>query len=282
MATDLPIPSYVVRANRPMHSSSFKDIWAYRELLFLLIRRDFISAYKQTALGPLWFVVQPVANALVFTLVFGLFVGLPTGAVPPFIFFMAGTIIWSLFANSVNKVSSTFISSTSLFQKVYFPRLIIPLSLIFTNLLNFLVQLLIFFVFVLIFWLRGSPIELSAKILLLPIVWFQAMTLGLGVGCIIASWTVRYRDLQMAVGFGMQLWMYGSCVIYPRSAVPEHLQWLLTLNPMAAIVECFRNAILGGRLDWVSWGISLIVTLLIAIIGIWLFGKSEGTATDSV
>jgi len=274
---------YEVSAERTVSSSRLKDIWNYRELLFLLIKRDFISGYKQTVLGPLWFIIQPVMTALIFSFVFGKIANLPTDKLPPFIFYMSGTIVWSFFANCVTKTSYTFIGNTALFQKVYFPRMVVPISLIVTNLLNFLIQLMILIVFMIIFIVRGAPIDPNYKVIILPAILLQVVLLGLGLGCIISSLTVRYRDLNMAVGFGMQLWMYASCVFFPRSMVPPEYQWVLTLNPMVSIIECFRYTLLGvGQVEIYQWLISVAITLLIAVTGLWMFRRSEGTFTDSV
>ena len=274
---------FVISTNTRQHSSSLREIWRYRELLQLLIRRDFISAYKQTVLGPLWFFIQPVMTSLVFTVVFGQIAKLSTDTLPPFIFYMSGIIVWSFFSNCVTKTSYTFLGNTSVFNKIYFPRIIAPISQIFTNLLNFLVQFGILTAFVLYFIFRGAPIHPNYKLIILPVVLVQIMVLGLGIGCIIAALTVRYRDLNMAVGFSLQLWMYASCIFYPRSIVPEKFQWLMTLNPMASIIECFRYTFLGiGQVEIYQWAISGGLTLLTGLIGFWMFVKSEGTFTDSI
>jgi lipopolysaccharide transport system permease protein len=275
-------PTYVVEADKLL-SSHPKDLWAYRELFLLLVKRDFVAVYKQTVLGPLWFFVQPFLASLVFIVVFSQIARLPTTDLPPLVYYMSGIIVWSFFSNSLSQVASTFLTSGGIFRKIYFPRLIVPFSQISMNFLNFIGQLLVLFGVILCYEFSGRRIELSLKILALPLILTDMALLALGLGCIIAAATVKYRDLNIIVGYTLNLWMYGSLVIYPRSAVPGNLQWLLALNPMASFVECYRSSIFGTEHALIEPAItSTLMTIVIAIIGIWCFAKAEGTFTDSI
>ena len=275
-------PTYVVDADKLL-SSHPKELWAYRELFLLLVKRDFVAAYKQTVLGPLWFFVQPFLASLVFMVVFGQIARLPTTDLPPLVFYMSGIIAWNYFSNCMTQVSATFLGSGGLFRKIYFPRLIIPLSQISMNFLNFIAQLLVLFAVIMVFELSGRRIDIGPKILALPGILLAMALLALGLGCLIASATVKYRDLNIVVGYTLNLWMFGSFVIYPRSMVPDRLQWLMNLNPMASLIECYRSSLFGtehAQTQPALIAVSMIVVVLIA--GIWCFVRAEGTFTDSI
>jgi lipopolysaccharide transport system permease protein len=275
-------PTYIVDADR-VQSSRLKDLWAYRELFLLLVKRDFVAVYKQTVLGPLWFFVQPFLASVVYMVVFGQIARLPTTNLPPLVFYMSGIIVWSFFSNCLIQVAATFLSSGPLFHKIYFPRIIVPLSQITMNLLNFVAQLLVLLVVIAFYELNGRRIELGIKMLALPLVLGVMSVLALGLGCLIASATVNYRDLNMIVGYALNLWMYGSLVIYPRSAVPSNLLWLLTLNPMASLIECYRSSLFGTEHTEVQPAIvATAITLIAVVAGLWCFSKAEGTFTDSI
>jgi lipopolysaccharide transport system permease protein len=275
-------PTYVVEADK-LISTSPRDLWAYRELYLLLVKRDFVAVYKQTVLGPLWFFVQPFLASLVFIIVFSQIARLPTTNLPPLVYYMSGIIVWNYFSNCLSQVSSTFLSSGGIFRKIYFPRLIVPFSQISMNFLNFIGQLIVLFGVIACYQLAGRHIELTFKILALPFILGDMALLALGLGCIIAAATVKYRDLNMIVGYTLNLWMYGSLVIYPRSAVPQNLQWLLELNPMASFVECYRSSLFNTEHAWVQPAIlATAMTFAFLVIGIWCFAKAEGTFTDSI
>jgi lipopolysaccharide transport system permease protein len=275
-------PTYVVDADK-LQSSHPRDLWAYRELFLLLVKRDFVAVYKQTVLGPLWFLVQPFLASLVFMIVFGRIARLPTTNLPPLVFYMSGIIVWSFFSNCLTQVAATLLSSGPLFRKIYFPRMIVPLSQITMNLLNFVAQLLVLLAVIAFYELSGRRIELGINILALPLVLCVMAVLALGIGCLIAAATVKYRDLNIIVGYTLNLWMYGSLVIYPRSAVPPNLLWLLALNPMASLIECFRSSLFGTEHTEVQPAIiATVITLVVAVAGIWCFAKAEGTFTDSI
>src|SRR5260370_6340652 len=261
-------PTYVVEADKLL-SSHPKDLWAYRELFLLLVKRDFVAVYKQTVLGRLWFFVQPFLASLVFMIVFGQIARLPTTELPPLVFYMSGVIVWSFFSNCLTQVAATFLSSGPLFRKIYFPRLIVPLSQITMNLLNFAAQLLVLLAVIGFYELSGRRIELGLKMLALPLVLGVMALLALGIGCLIAAATVKYRDLNIIVGYTLNLWMYVSLVFYPRSAVPPNLLWLLELNPMASLVECYRSSLFGTEHTEVQPAIiATVVTLIVAITGL--------------
>jgi lipopolysaccharide transport system permease protein len=275
-------PTYVVEADK-LQSSRPSELWAYRELFILLVKRDFVAVYKQTVLGPLWFFVQPFLASLVFMIVFGQIARLPTTNLPPLVFYMSGIIGWSFFSNCLSQVAATFLSSGPLFRKIYFPRMIVPLSQITMNMLNFVAQLLVLLAVIAFYELSGKRIELGIKMLALPLVLVVMAIFALGIGCLIAAATVKYRDLNIIVGYTLNLWMYGSLVFYPRSAVPPNLLWLLELNPMASLIECYRSSLFGTEHTEVQPAIvATAVTLVVAVAGIWCFAKAEGTFTDSI
>ena len=215
--------------------------------------------------------------------VFGQIARVPTTNLPPLVFYMSGIIAWSFFSNCLTQVALTFLGSGGLFRKIYFPRLIIPLSQITMNLLNFFAQLAVLLVVIAFYELSGRRIELGIKLLALPLVLGVMALLALGSGCLIAAATVKYRDLNIVVGYTLNLWMYGSLVIYPRSAVPQNLLWLLALNPMASLIECYRSSLFGTEHTEVQPAIiATAITLIVAVAGLWCFVKAEGTFTDSI
>jgi lipopolysaccharide transport system permease protein len=275
-------PSYVVEADKAL-SSHPRELWAYRELYLLLVKRDFIASYKQTLLGPLWFFVQPFLASIVFMVIFGQIARLPTTDLPPLVFYMSGIIAWSFFANCMSQVSSTFLGSGGLFRKIYFPRLIVPFSQISMNFLNFVAQLLVLFGVIAYYELNGRKIDIGPKIFALPGILLAMALLALGLGCLIASGTVKYRDLNIVVGYTLQLWMFASFVIYPRSMVPDNLQWLMNLNPMASFIECYRSSLFGTEHAQTQPAIiACIMTFILLVAGLWCFTRAEGTFTDSI
>jgi lipopolysaccharide transport system permease protein len=275
-------PSYVVEPGKLLHSHP-KDLWAYRELFVLLVKRDFVAAYKQTALGPFWFFVQPFIASLAFLVVFSQIARLSTTDLPPLVFYMSGIIVWNFFSNCVSQVAYTFLLNAPVFRKIYFPRLIMPLSQIGTNVLNFIPQLGVLFLLIGFYNLSGRGIALSSWLFALPLTLGLMALLALGLGCLIAAATVKYRDLTIVVGYMLNLWMYGSLVICPRSAVPPNLSWLVTLNPMASFVECYRSSLFGT--EHAQGGplmIAIAITLLLAAVGLACFKRAERTFTDNI
>jgi lipopolysaccharide transport system permease protein len=260
-----------------------KDVWQYRDLLWLLVRRDFVSFYKQTILGPLWFFIQPLLTTLMFTFVFGRLAGISTDGLPPALFYMAGITAWNYFADCLTKTSTVFKDNANIFGKVYFPRLIMPLSIVVSNLVRFGVQFLLFLVVILYYIVNGTAFHATWAISLFPLVVVLMASLGLGAGMIISAMTTKYRDLAFLITFGIQLLMYATTVIYPLSAAPAKYKWLLVLNPMTSLIETFRYGFLGkGSFTWVSLGYSALVTAALMVAGIIIFNKVEKNFVDTV
>ncbi|OJX38356.1 MAG: ABC transporter permease [Chloroflexi bacterium 44-23] len=236
----------IIAPRRHLLDLHLDDLWRYRDLVLLFVRRDFVAVYKQTVLGPLWYLIQPLLTTITFTFIFGQVAQLPTDGLPQFLFYMSGTVIWTYFADCIIKTSNTFVNNAQLFGKVYFPRLAVPVSILISNLITFGIQFGLFLVFMAFFALRGSVFHPNWWMLLSPVLVFMMAGLGLGFGIIISSLTTKYRDLRFLVQFGVQLLMYATPVIYPVSAIPARFQPILLLNPMTPIVEAFRYAFLGA------------------------------------
>lgn len=263
---------------------NLKEVWKYRDLIMLFVKRNFISQYKQTILGPLWALIQPLLTTVVFTVVFGVIAGLPTDGVPNFVFYMCGNIAWGYFAGCLTNTSQTFVGNARIMGKVYFPRLVIPISTILTHLISYAIQIVFFLCIWAVYLLKpDSVIKPNLWILLVPLLIAQMALLALGTGIIISALTTKYRDLAMLVGFGVQLWMYATPVAYSSKMVPERFMSLYMLNPMSSIIEAIRYAFLGtGGISGGYLLISLAVTLLILFIGVVLFSRVEKTFMDTV
>ncbi len=271
----------VISSEHRLFHIPWREIWDYRELVFRLVHRDFISRYKQTVLGSAWYVIQPLFTSLMFTLVFNKIAGISTGEIPPMLFFLAGTVCWGYFNSCVTNTATTFISNSSLFDKVYFPRLVVPLSQLIVNLIGFAMQLVLFLFFYFYYLAQGADIAMGWRIVVLPVLLVQMAALGLGVGCIVSAITTRFRDLQIMLSFFMQLWMYASCVVYPLSLVPENWRWVYALNPMVFVIEAFRYAFMGHGIVYL-WQIiiSFFVSIAVVFIGLALFNKTQRTCVD--
>ena len=275
----------VIGPKRGWFDLKLKDIWLYRDLIFHFVRRDFVAFYKQTILGPLWYIIQPLLTTVVFTVIFGKVARIPTDDVPPFIFYLSGTVAWGYFSNCLKETSDTFISNSKIFGKVYFPRLTVPLSVVIINMVKFGIQFLLFLGFLVYFIAGSAPVKPKPNlyILLLPVLLLQMAILSLGAGILISSMTTKYRDIKFLVGFGLQLWMYATPVVYPVSVVPERFRFFYMLNPIASIVETFRHAFLGtGMVNGVEILISWGVTMLLLFSGIILFNRVDKTFMDTV
>lgn len=270
----------------PQHSLldlNLKDVWRYRDLLWLLVKRDFVSFYKQTILGPLWFFIQPLFTTIIFTFIFGNLAGLSTDGLPQPLFYMAGITAWNYFADCLTKTSTVFKDNANIFGKVYFPRLIMPLSIVVSNLVRFGVQMLLFFLMMAYYAYTGGSFAPNAYVLLFPMLILLMALLGLGLGLIITALTTKYRDLAFLITFGVQLMMYGTNVIYPLSAAPAKYKALIELNPMTGIIEAFRYGFLGqGEFTVSSFGYSVGFTLLALVLGVVIFNKTEKTFVDTV
>jgi len=260
-----------------------RDVWHYRDLIGLFVRRDFVSRFKQTILGPLWFIIQPLLTSLVFTVIFGNIAQLPTDGLPQMLFYMSGTIMWSYFSSCLTNTSTTFTSNAHLFGKVYFPRLVMPISIVISNLITFAIQFVFFLAYFAFFALRGSAVRFTSWALALPLLVLLMAGLGLGFGIIISSLTTKYRDLQHLVGFGVSLWMYGTPVIYPVSSIPEQWRWVADVNPVTPIIETFRAGFLGaGDASWPRLAYSAGFMVVVIFIGVVIFNRVEKTFIDTV
>ena len=263
-----------------------KDTWHYRDLLILLVRRDFVSFYKQTILGPIWFFIQPVITILIYTIIFGNLAGIPVDGLPKPLFYLAGTIIWNYFSECLTKTSTVFKDNSAMMGKVYFPRLIMPLSIVLSNLVRFAVQFLLFIALAIFFWGKGEHFAPNLIILLFPLLILLIAALGLGSGMIISAVTTKYRDLAFVVTFGVPLLMYTTTVIYPLSiAITKYpaYSWIIKYNPITAVIETFRYGFLGkGSFSWALLGYSSAVTLVVLLTGIIIFNKVERTFVDTV
>lgn len=260
------------------------EVWRYRDLLWMFVRRDFVATYKQTVLGPLWLILQPLLTTLVFTLIFSGVARIPTDGHPPLLFYLAGTTPWNYFAACLTKTSNTFVANANIFGKVYFPRLVTPLSVIISNLIQFAIQLALFFAMMLYYVAKGHSfgVDWLNVAILTPLLLALLACLGLGAGLIVSSLTTKYRDFAFLTGFGVQLAMYATPVIYPMSALPEKWRWLIELNPMSAPIEAFRATFLGGGLPWGGLIQSFLVTALVCLVGLLAFNRVEKSFMDTV
>ena len=259
------------------------DVWRYRDLVMMFVRRDFVANYKQTILGPLWFIIQPLLTTLTFTIIFGNFAKLTPKGVPGLIFYMAGTTIWSYFSQSLTAVATVFTTNAAIFGKVYFPRLTMPLSIVISNLVRFGIQFALFLGFWLYFLFAGDSLHPNWLILLTPVIVVLMGLLSLGLGIIFSALTTKYRDLALLLTFGVQLLMYAAPVVYPLTAVPANYRALVLANPMTSIVETFRYSFLGtGYFSWGGLLYSAAVTLVILAVGTVIFNKVEKNFTDTV
>jgi lipopolysaccharide transport system permease protein len=276
----------VIEPQNSLFELHLNDVWRYRDLLWLLVKRDFVSFYKQTILGPLWFFIQPLFTTIIFTFIFGNLAGLSTDGLPQPLFYLAGITSWNYFADCLTKTSTVFRDNANIFGKVYFPRLIMPLSIVVSNLVRFGVQLLLFVIMMAYYFFlndSNADFHINGYVFLFPFLVLLMALLGLGLGLIITAMTTKYRDLAFLITFGVQLMMYATTVIYPLSAAPAKYKWLIELNPMTGIIEAFRYGFLGeGVLSMGTLGYSVIVTVVSLIIGVVIFNKTEKTFVDTV
>jgi lipopolysaccharide transport system permease protein len=281
--SDVTVWTTVIEPDGPLFDLKLRELWQYRDLVYLFVRRDFVAQYKQTILGPAWHFVQPLLTTIMFTIVFGKIAQLPTDGVPPFLFYMAGTVLWGYFSAVLTGTAGTFTANAHIFGKVYFPRLAIPISILFSKLIAFAIQFFFFLCFLAYFILRGANVAPTAWVLATPVLLLMMAALGLGLGVIVSALTTRYRDLTVLVGFGVQLLMYASPIIYPLSVLPEPYRTWMALNPITPITEIFRYSYLGAgtvRLDLLAY--SAAVTTAILFVGILMFNRVERTFMDTV
>lgn len=275
---------FEISANDNLLTFNFKEIWRYRDLLFLFVKRDVVTLYKQTILGPLWYVIQPVITSVIFTLVFNKIANIQTGSIPPFLFNLAGVISWNYFKECLTGTADTFKKNQSIFGKVYFPRIIMPLSVVFSNLVKFGIQVLIFICFYLYFIIKGYDIMPSKFIVLFPFIVVLMAFLGLGLGMIVSSMVTKYRDLSFLITFGVQLLMYISLVTLPYSLFQNNgYAWAVDYNPMAYIIEYSRFIMLGdGAVSLFGVVYTIIFSISVFLLGILIFNKTEKNFIDTI
>lgn len=273
----------IIRPRHPWFHLELGELWRYRDLVVMFVRRDFVAQYKQTILGPLWFFLQPLFTTIIFTVVFGHIARISTDGVPGFLFYLAGTVCWGYFATCLTETSNTFIANAQIFGKVYFPRLVIPLAIVISNIFKFLIQFCLFLGFLVYFYLKGAPLVVSPWALALPLLILQMALLGIACGTLVSAMTTKYRDLTLVVGFGVQLWMFATPVVYPLSQIPAPYRHYFAVNPMAPVIESFRAIFLGTRsitpeylvLGWV-------ITLSLLCLGLVLFNRVEKRFMDTI
>lgn len=277
--------SIVIRPRTKWYDINFREIWQYRDLVGLFVKRDFVVKYKQTVLGPAWALIQPLLTTVIFTFIFGTVAQLDTDGVPQFLFYMCGNIVWHYFASCLTGNSNTFVENVKVFTKIYFPRLLVPLSTVITNLVTYCIQF-VFFIGFLLYYIafQGFQVDINWNYVLLTVpAIFQVALLGMGCGMVLSSMTTKYRDLHMLVSFGVQLWMYATPVAYSGAIMMEKYYWVYMLNPMTPMIELFRAAFLGtANFHWESWVFSLVFTLLVLFWGIVRFSKVERTFVDTI
>ncbi|GGB08638.1 ABC transporter permease [Puia dinghuensis] len=262
-----------------------RQLWNYRDLMWLFVRRDFVAQYKQTVLGPLWHLIQPIFTTIVFLLVFGKIANIPTDGIEPrMLFYMSGITVWNYFSGCLTSTSTVFLTNAAIFGKVYFPRLVLPLSIIISNIVRFGIQFLLLLALMIWFNFQGYPMKISFHWLYIPLIIALMAGIGLGLGIIISALTTRYRDLAVLLTFVIQLAMYATPVAYPLSYLRgKPYRWLIEINPLTSLVECFRYALFGkGTFDMQSLGYSVIFMVVVLFIGVLLFNKVEKTFMDTV
>ena len=273
----------VVKPKTGWFDLNLKEIWQYRDLILLLVRRTFVAQYKQTILGPAWAIIQPLFTTVIYTVVFGNLAGLAPSGIPTFLFYLSGSVAWGYFSGCLTATSNTFTSNAHIMGKVYFPRLVMPITTVISQLISFAIQFFFFLVFFFFYLFRGAGVAPSWYILLTPLLVVQMACLGLGFGVIVSSLTTKYRDLTMLVGFGVQIWMYLTPVTYDVGIIPETLMGLYMLNPVTPVINAFRYAFLGtGSFQLEYYLLSWAVTLVVLLAGIMLFSRVEKTFMDTV
>ena len=274
----------VIKPHEKLWSVDFREIWRYRDLMLLFVKRNIVVQYKQTILGPLWYLIQPTLTVIMNVVVFGGIAKMSTAGIPQPLFYMAGNVCWFYFADCLNQTSNTFISNQGMFGKVYFPRLVVPLATVISNLLRFGIQLGLFSALYIYFFAIGSDVSPHVELLLLPGLVLMLAGLGLGFGILVSSMTTKYRDLSILFTFIVQLWMYATPIVYPLSMVPEGtLRIMILANPMTAIIEAFKYATLGqGYFSWWALGYSFVFMTILLVLGVVVFNKVQRSFMDTV
>lgn len=267
-------------------SLNLKEVWKYRDLLRMYVHRDIVTSYKQTVLGPIWFVIQPLFTTAMYMFVFGGIANISTDGLPQMLFYLSGILCWNYFSECLVRTSNTFSGNANVFSKVYFPRLVVPISATISNLVKAVIQLALFLIIFFYYYYNGADLRPNMHILLFPLMLMMLAGLGMGFGIIISSMTTKYRDLSILFTFVAQLWMYATPVIYPLSAIPakySSVKWIIELNPLTPIVETMRYAFMGeGSFTWFSFLYSFVFTIVIMVIGAWVFNKVERSFVDVV
>lgn len=272
-----------IRPKRNLLDVNIKELWDYRDLIQLFVRRDFVARFKQTLLGPLWFVIGPLLSTLIYSLVFNQIAKIPTDNIPPILFYLSGLVGWQYFASCLNGTSGTFTANAGIFGKVYFPRLVTPIATVISNLILFAVQFGLLLLVMTIYFFKDSFFAVNWTVVFIPLYLILLAAIGLGVGIIISSLTTKYRDLINLMSFGVQLWMYATPIIYPISMVPENLKMVVMLNPIAPVIEAFKYAMLGaGSFSVNGLLYSTAFAIVFLFIGIILFNRVEQSFMDTV
>ena len=273
----------IIKSKVGLFEINIKEIFYYRDLIWLFVKRDFVIFYKQTILGPLWYIIQPLINTLVFTIIFGKLANISTDGISPFLFYLAGNVVWGYFAVCLTTTSTTFLTNSNIFGKVYFPRLTVPIANVLFSLLQFFIQFTIFLIFLIYYKTIGFDLKLNLSVLMLPLILIQIALLSLGIGILISSLTVKYRDLTFVMNFGIQLWMFATPIVYPMSIIPEKYRLLISLNPMTAVVETFRKIFLGeSSIEIIHILISVLMTIIIIFLGLINFNRVEKNFMDTI
>lgn len=278
----------VIKPKTGWFDINLKEVWDYRDLVLLFVKRNFVAQYKQTILGPAWAFIQPFLTTIVFTLIFGNIAGLAPGGIPSFVFYFSGTIIWQYFSGCLTATANTFVANSNTMGKVYYPRLVMPISTVLSNLISFAIQYIFFIIFLLYYTVTNQGVHPNWWILMTPVLLLQLAMLSMGFGIIISSVTTKYRDLAKLVGFGVQLWMYGSPVAYDMFSMAAFApggKWhaLYMCNPVTSLINLFRYGYLGfGTMEWNYYLIGWLITLVILFFGVILFSRVEKTFMDTV
>lgn len=272
-----------ISSKYPLFDLKLKEIWTYRDLCYMFVKRDLVTQYKQTIMGPLWYVIQPLITTAMFTIIFTRVARIPTGGVPPILFYLAGLTIWNYFSQTLNTNSKTFIDNQAVFGKVYFPRMVVPLAAVFSNLIKFGIQFILFLTFYFYYFERGISLTFNWYILLVPFVIIIATGLSLGFSTLFSAFTTKYRDLVFLLQFGIQLWMYATPIIYPLSNIPENKRWIIALNPMTSVVTTFKYAFLGTDVfNWYYLLYSFCFMIILLVISVAIFNRIEKNFVDTV
>ncbi|MBI4931339.1 MAG: ABC transporter permease [Bacteroidetes bacterium] len=276
--------THIIKSKSSWLNIKLSQLWSFRDLIFLFVKRDFTATYKQTILGPLWHFLQPIISSFIFTFAFSFIAKISTENIPPVLFYLSGIVPWSYFAECTTRTSNTFVQNAGIFGKVFFPRMVVPVSSVLSNLIRFSVQFCLFLIFFFVYYLKGNvAIHPNYFILLFPVLIITMAFLGLGIGMIVSSLTIRYRDLSNLVGFGVQLLLYLSPVIFPVSIWPEKIRWIIFANPMTSIIEIFRYGFLGiGSFNLTSLLYSMCVAVVLLLTGIIIFNRVEKNFIDTI